>query len=136
MDILTLLIWIVLLLVIHVLLLKIIEMKILTEQLMRQLTLKTVPVKKVRFKEPCPKKEIEISMEEELMNYVYNYQEPELNLNPPTEFVNESIQNFEGISKLQSRLVPTDATNIVAAYPQETQAELSSYCDTHDEFKL
>lgn len=145
MDILVLAIWLMGLMIAHILLLKFLEMRRITTQLVEKFSLDGLDLNQIlkqlgleqvqqvqqveEVKEEQPEQDGEITMEEELMNYVYNYQSPELDENDKKITIDE-------VSNLSSRLTPTDASNIIASYSCGDSDEYESYNDPHDQYIL
>lgn len=145
MDIIVLLIWLMGLIIAHILLLKFLEMRKLTSQLVEKFSLGDVDIthvlkhlgieqnkEKEKEKEDVEEEENmeEENMEEELMNYVYNYQSPELDENDKKITIDE-------VTDLSSRLTPTDASNKIASYScDENTHDFESYNEPHDRYTL
>lgn len=151
MDILVLALWFVVLLILHTLLIRFLEMKEITQQIMKFYYknddgIILPPTQKQQYAaqhlpEPnditqelpvmsceTPK---EISMEEELMNYVYNYQDPVL------DNCDKKI-TIDQVSNLTDRLTPIDASNVIGDYTLDAVNcdSYESYNNFHDKFSL
>lgn len=135
MDILVLLIWIVVILIVHVLLSRFLEMRDITNKIVMQYNnAKAVPTPVQILPEPEPEQEqkSEVSMEQELMEYVYNYQDPVIDGSDKKLDIGSG-----GVGDLSSRLTPNDATNIVANYGGGGGGgDYECYNDIHDEYAL
>lgn len=135
MDILALLIWIIMLLICHVLLVKFLELRQFNADLLSKITKSIVgpglnpglelskPEPKIHIPKAEPVKENFSSMEEELMNYVYNK-------DPETKKISIGEPRIAG-----DRLTPMDATNVINTEPSKL-GELQSYAGSFDQYSL
>lgn len=133
MDILVVMIWLVVMLIVHVLLVRFLEMRDITNQIMAQykeMHKVPTPVLVPVAPESVPVAQNEVSMEQELMEYVYNYQEPVIDNS------DKKIDICAPVGDLTSRLTPMDASNVVADYSTGSMDDYECYNDIHDQYAL
>jgi hypothetical protein len=145
MEILILAIWIIVLLILHTLLVRFLEMRDITNQIIQLYSKNTrvpsqdaqyaaqVLPEPVEINQKLPEKMCEtpseLTMEEELMNYVYNYQDPVLDESDKKITVDQ-------VSTINSRLTPADASNVISEYASDECSGYESYNNYHDKFSL
>jgi hypothetical protein len=130
MDIIVLLIWLVIVLIIHVLLTRFLEMRDITNKIVMHYSLVNAePMPAPSAPEPIEiVKELDVSMEQELMEYVYNFHDS--GIEDDRKLIIES-------EDLTARLTPNNASNIVENYTTDIiNSDYECYNDIHDEYAL